>query len=105
MRGEVAKLCLYVVARSQRVARMRARWQAPRRSNLLLLSCCFMDCFASLVMTAHGCLKIESVKRGRQSGVALARAAALHRGLEFLAELGEFVGGEIADRPVVQAPV
>jgi hypothetical protein len=50
-------------------------------------------------------LKFESVKRDRQTEVALARAAALCRGLEFLAELGEFVGGEIADRPVVQAPV
>jgi len=27
----------YVIARSQRVARMRARWQAPRRSNPDLL--------------------------------------------------------------------
>src|SRR5450432_3308311 len=28
-----------------------------------------------------------------------------HRGFELVAELGEFVGGEIADRPVVQSPL
>src|SRR5450759_2249231 len=33
------------------------------------------------------------------------RRAAFHRGLELLAEFGEFVGGDIADRPVVQSAV
>src|SRR3954452_20662716 len=33
------------------------------------------------------------------------RRTALHRGLEFLAEFGKFVGGEVADRPVVQPAV
>ena len=35
----------------------------------------------------------------------LPRRPRLHRGLEFLAELRKLVGGEIADRPVVQSPL
>src|ERR1700686_886789 len=44
--------------------------------------------------------------RVRSSGLRFsARRPRRHRGLELLAELGEFVGGDVADRPVVQPPV
>src|SRR5258708_12145958 len=41
----------------------------------------------------------------RNDGLNSSRRAAPHRGFELIAELGEFVGGDIADRPVVQSPI
>src|SRR3954466_3589199 len=39
------------------------------------------------------------------AGTTLTRRSAAHRAFELVAELGEFVAGEIADRPVVQAAI
>src|SRR5450631_160424 len=39
----------------------------------------------------------------RDDDLKLPRTPTLHRALELLAEIGKFIGGDVADRPVVQA--
>ena len=54
--------------------------------------------------------EVRGIPIVRETGATMmlsnsSRSIALHGGLEFFAEFGKFIGGEIADRPVVQAAV